>query len=154
MGNIKITFKKWTSDGLCVRSNKDSANLPLHFITNKSEAVEQACTRSSPCLQLLKNCLTFQAELTSLTKLSNSKLKNSFVFSLKVKVKRIIDSLGHVTHLFSWGISTVVSNDHGAAEAPDVDLNHSIDTFFLHVNCLALALQWFPIHLDEYQCGV
>lgn len=49
-------------DGLCVCSNKDSANLPLHFITNKSEAVEQACTSSSPCLQMFKNCLTFQAE--------------------------------------------------------------------------------------------
>lgn len=61
MGNIKIKFKKWTSDGLRVCSN-NSANLPLHFITNKSEAVEQVCTSCSPCLQMFKNSLTFQAE--------------------------------------------------------------------------------------------
>lgn len=81
--------------------------------------------------------------MTSLTKPSNLKLKNSFDFSLKVKVKRIIDSLGPITHLFSWGISTGVSLDHSAAEAPHVDLNHSVDMFCPHVNCLVLALNCF-----------
>lgn len=88
--------------------------------------------------------------MTSPTKPSNLKLKNSFDFSLKVKVKRIIDSLDHITHFFSWGISTVVSYDHGAAEASHVDLNHSVDMFCPHVNCLVLALQLFHIHFNEY----
>lgn len=78
-------------------------------------------------------------------------MKNALAFSLKVKAKRVFSSLDAITHLLSGASSTSVSHDCGAVEVLNVDHNLS---FFPHVNCLALDLQWVSIRFEECQCGV